>query len=179
MIPSKNTSVVVTQDGSFENCRNVGFQQMKPPIWDWNLEIPWELFPFISSCSDGKPNPKNAKKVPFKRHKVPTNKLLATFESGKIEKWTSHFSNSLGHEKSTEKSIKMTPTTHEPKAPWSEQKLVKKYHTLPETGSKFATENRPSQKEIHLPTIHFQVFPLAGFVSGSVDFCILGSPTIR
>ena len=33
------------------------------------------------------------------------------------------------------------------------QKLGK--HTLPETN--IAPENRPSQKEIHLPTVHFQV----------------------
>ena len=30
-------------------------------------------------------------------------------------------------------------------------------HTLPETNSNFAPENRPSQKENCIPTIHFQV----------------------
>ena len=34
---------------------------------------------------------------------------------------------------------------------------VKPKQTLPKTNSKFTPENRPSEKEIHLPTIPFQV----------------------
>ncbi len=42
---------------------------------------------------------------------------------------------------------------------------------LPKTNSKFAPENRPNPKrKPSIPTIHFQVLSLAGFVSGRVIF---------